>query len=314
MMRSYKKGPVMHRRDFLAASAAAGVATLATPFTVRALEIGGRRLRTVSDGNLTLPAEFMFGPMPQGELADILAAHGIDPAAPLTPPCNVTVLEVGERVVLFDAGAGDNFQPDTGLLVDALDHVGIAPEDVTHVVFTHGHPDHLWGILDDFDDLVFADAVHMMGAAEHAYWTDPDTVESIGEARASFAVGARRRLEALEGEMVLFGPDEEILPGIAAVPAFGHTPGHTAFRITDGAASAMVVGDAIGNPHVAFAKPEWPSGSDQNPERAAKTRAGLLAELASEGTTMVGFHLPDGGIGRVVAEGDAYRFEPVSEG
>lgn len=302
----------MHRRDFL--TTATATAALAAPFAVHALEMGGRRLRTVSDGHLTLPPGFLFGPMPREELAGVLAAHGIDPAAPLTPPCNVTVLEDGARIILFDAGAGPGFQPGAGKLVDALDRIGIAPEDVTHVVFTHGHPDHLWGVLDDFDDLVFADALHMMGRTEHAYWSDPDTVKTIGEARASFAAGARRRLAALDGEMALFGAGEEILPGITAVATPGHTPGHTAFRIAEGTASAMVVGDAVGNPHVAFARPAWPSGSDQDPAQGARTRAALLAELAAEGTATTGFHLPAGGIGRIAAAGDAYRFDPLTEG
>jgi len=300
----------MHRRQFLSLSAA-GVATLASsPFTAHALEIGSATLRTVSDGNLSLPPGFLFGPMPQEELGAILAKYGIDPTAPLTPPCNVTVLQDGERTVLFDAGAGANFQDGVGGLVEALDAVDIAPEDVTHVVFTHGHPDHLWGVLDDFDDLMFPDAVHMMGQAEHAYWTDPATAGTIGEARASFAAGARRRLAALDG-IVLFGKGEEVLPGITAITTPGHTPGHTALHIASGAGEAMVVGDAIGNAHVAFERPEWPSGSDQDAEQGAKTRAALLDRLAADGTTMVGFHLPGGGMGRVIAEKRGYRFEPV---
>lgn len=303
---------MMERRKFLCLSAAGiAAASVMRPFSVQALEIGEGVLQTVSDGTLTLPPEFLFGPMPQDELPDVLAAHGIDPAAPLTPPCNLTLWRDADRVVLFDAGAGTNFQDDTGLLVDALDEIDLAPEDVTHVVFTHGHPDHLWGVLDDFDDLMFPEAVHMMGQAEHAYWTDPATIESIGEARSAFAAGARRRLEALGDEIVLFEGDGEgeILPGITAVPTPGHTPGHTAFLIASGAGQAMVAGDAIGNAHVAFDRPEWPSGADQNAPLAVKTRVRLLDRLATDGVALVGFHLPDGGIGQVVREKDAYRFE-----
>lgn len=302
----------MHRRHFLSL-AAAGIATLAATraFTVHALEIGGATLRTVSDGNLSLPPDFLFGPMPQDELGVILARHGLDPAAPVTPPCNVTVLQDADRIVLFDAGAGTNFQDGVGGLVDALDAIDIAPEDVTHVVFTHGHPDHLWGVLDDFDDLMFPEAIHMMGQAEHAYWTDPATADTIGEARASFAAGARRRLAALQGEMVLFGDGEAVLPGITAVATPGHTPGHMALHIASGAGEAMVVGDAVGNAHVAFERPEWPSGSDQDAAQGAQTRAALLDRLAADGIAMVGFHLPGGGIGRVVAEKGGYRFEGV---
>lgn len=307
----------MDRRHFISL-ATAGLATLGSSrfFTAHALEVGERTLRTVSDGTLQLPPEFIFGPMPQDELGAILARYDVDPAASLTPPCNITVVQDGERTILFDAGAGDNFQENVGNLVDALDHIDIAPEDVTHVVFTHGHPDHLWGILDDFDDLLFSEAIHMMGQAEHAYWTDPATIERIGDARAAFAAGAKRRLETLEGEVVLFEPDEEILPGITAVSTPGHTPGHMAFRISSGTDQAMIVGDAIGNNHVAFERPEWPSGSDQDMVMAARTRVTLLDELVADKTSLVGFHLPDGGIGDVVAdEENGYRFvsRPVAD-
>lgn len=301
----------MQRREFLSLSVA-GIAVLASSraYTAHALEIGGATLRTVSDGNLSLPPDFLFGPMPQDELAEILARYGVDPAGSITPPCNVTVLQDAERVVLFDAGAGANFQDGVGGLTDALDHIDIAPEDVTHVVFTHGHPDHLWGVLDDFDDLMFPEAVHMMGQGEHAYWSDPATADSIGEARAAFAAGARRRLEALNGEIVLFGDGEQVLPGITALATPGHTPGHTAFHIASGDREAMVVGDAIGNAHVAFERPDWHSGSDQDRDRAAQTRVALLDRLAVDGVAIVGFHLPDGGIGRVSAGKTGYRFEP----
>jgi glyoxylase-like metal-dependent hydrolase (beta-lactamase superfamily II) len=298
----------MDRRVFLG-GLTAGLG-IATAWRSRALELGSRTLRTVSDGNLQLPSDFLFGPMPQDELAPILARHDVDLSVPLTPPCNITLLQDEDRVILFDAGAGTNFQDGVGNLVDALDAINIAPEDVTHVVFTHGHPDHLWGVLDDFDDPMFPEATHLMGAVEHAYWTDPETMESIGEARAAFAAGARRRLEAISDAIELFGPEDEILPGIAAVPTPGHTPGHTAFHIASGDAQAMVVGDAIGNDHVAFERPEWPSGSDQDAERAMATRTALLDRLAADRIAMVGFHLPEGGMGRVERAETGYRFTP----
>ena len=186
------------RRLFVTSAAATGLAT-ALPGRVWAnatLQLGGIRIDTLSDGNLVLPGSFTYGEIPADELAPVLARHGKS-ADTVTPDCNVTLLRDGTNTVLFDAGSGPGFQPTAGKLADAMDALGVAPEDVTHVVFTHGHPDHLWGILDDFDDPVFAGARHMMGRIEFDYWRDPDTVNGIGESRASFAVGARRRLDQM---------------------------------------------------------------------------------------------------------------------
>lgn len=272
-------------------------------------EIGTMKITTLSDGNLNLPGDFIFGPMPKDKLAPILAANGIGDG-PLTPECNVTLLQDGERTILFDTGSGPAFQETAGLLVDSLDEAGVAVEDVTHVVFTHCHPDHLWGALDDFEDPLFPEAVHMMGRSEWDYWWKPETVNTIEEARTTMAVGAKRRMEVLEDTITLFDAGQEILPGVMARASYGHTPGHMAFELRSGSESVMVVGDSIGNHHVAFAAPSWHSGSDQDKETAAATRQSLLDQMSAEKTRIIGYHLPGGGMGHVERKSDAYRFVP----
>ncbi len=113
---------------------------------------------------------------------------------------------------------------------------------------------------------------------------------------------------ALEDRTELFDAGDEVLPGIAAMASFGHTPGHMSFELRNGSATAMIIGDAINNHHVAFARPDWPSGADQDQEVAASTRASLLDRLASEQMLAIGFHLPNGGMGRVERSEGAYRF------
>ncbi|WP_439138283.1 MBL fold metallo-hydrolase [Roseicyclus sp.] len=301
------------RRSLLATSGAAILSSTLPRrgWTETRVELdGGIEILTLSDGNLTLPAEFIFGPMPGDELAAVLARFDMDPSAPLTPPCNITLLRHGDTLALFDAGSGTAFQSSVGALPDALAAAGIDPLDITHVIFTHGHPDHLWGALDDFDEALFADATHMMGRIEFDYWMDDATVESIGAERASFAVGAKRRLEILADDMVLFDDGASVLPGVTALLTPGHTPGHMAFVIGEGAQAVMVLGDAIGNGHIAFARPEWTSGSDQDPEMAAATRGRLFAQITAADMTVIGFHLPGGGIGRVVQGSDGFTFQP----
>ncbi|TNF60682.1 MAG: MBL fold metallo-hydrolase [Rhodobacteraceae bacterium] len=272
------------------------------------LDLGnGASLTTVSDGHLVLPADFIFAPMPKDELAPIIAEFGLSDDR-LEPECNLALYRDGTNTVLFDAGSGPDFMPTAGTLTDNLDAAGLSPEDITHVVFTHAHPDHIWGLLDDFDEPLFPDATYMMGRAEWDYWWDPETVNSIGEARAAFAVGAKRRMEAIEDRVEFFDDGQEILPGIAAMASYGHTPGHMAFELRPGGRSALIVGDAIGNHHVAFRKPGWRSGSDQDEDLAVATRLRLLDRIASEQMALVGFHLPGGGMGRAERDGDAFRF------
>lgn len=300
---------MIHRRDFFHL-AAGSLAALSVPSLIRAdVALGSATLTTLSDGHLVLPGDFVFAEMPQEELATILAAREVSRDR-IEPPCNLALYRDGTNTVLFDVGAGPDFQPSAGQLVESLDAAGLAPEDVTHVVFTHAHPDHIWGLLDEFDEPLFADASYLMGRVEWDYWWNPATVDEIGEARAAFAVGAKRRMEVIEDAVELFDDDQEILPGIAAIATFGHTPGHMAFEVRSGSESGFVVGDAIGNHHVALARPDWESGSDQDAAQAVVARMSLLDRIVTAQAPMVGFHLPGGGLGRVERAQNGYSFTP----
>lgn len=300
------------RRTFLSGGAGVSAGTalgLLPSFATGQVALGDIRLDVVSDGSLTLPAGFIFDPMPKDALAPILEKYELSQDV-LTPPCNVTLLRQGNRTVLFDVGSGPDFAPNSGIILDSLDALGVAPEDVTDIVFTHAHPDHLWGLLDDFDDPLFTEARYMIGQSEWDYWMNPNTVDEIGEARASFAVGAARRLSMIEDSVTFFNDGDEILPGVAARATFGHTPGHMAMEVRNGSESVMILGDCIGNHHVAFEKPDWNSGSDQNQELAAQTRVRLLDQLAHEKMRVIGFHLLGNGIGYVDKTADGYAFVP----
>ena len=299
----------INRRTMLGGLAAVPMAGALGKPALAEISLGSATITTVSDGTLTLPGSFIFEPMPKDELAPILSEHGVS-AEQLTPECNLALYRDGTNTVLFDVGSGPDFMPTAGSVLESLDAAGLAPEDITHVVFTHAHPDHIWGLIDDFDEPVFYEAAYLMGRGEWDYWWNPETVDTIGDARAAFAVGAKRRMDFIEDSVEFFDAGDEILPGIAAVASHGHTPGHMSFEVRSGNENAMIVGDAIGNHHVAFARPEWPSGSDQDAETAIVSRQMLLDRLASEQSRLVGFHLPGGGIGRAEKSGDGYRFVP----
>ncbi len=301
----------MNRRDFLKTTGAlaGGLAlTSLTPNLVHAsLTLGSTKISTLSDGTLGLPGDMVYGHLPQDELTPILEKHGLDRKR-VVPECNVTLVQSGDNKILFDVGSGPNFMPTAGKILETLEQTELSVDDITHVVFTHAHPDHLWGLLDDFDDPVFPEAQYMIGKTEWDYWMNPETVNSITPSRQAFAVGAKNRLEAIEDRIEFFKDGEEIIPGIAAHASFGHTPGHMAFEVRNGSDAAMIVGDAIGNHHVAFERPDWLSGSDQDREMGAKTRKALVDKIATDKMQLIGFHLPKGGIGRCEQKDNSYQF------
>ncbi|HWL55853.1 MAG TPA: MBL fold metallo-hydrolase [Paracoccus sp. (in: a-proteobacteria)] len=301
------------RRHFLTRTAAL-ISAAALPlaplrgWAVTTMTAGDLRVDSVSDGHIEFPPDFAFSMIPEAERDGLLRSLDIDPLAVMRSPLNVTLLRQGDRVVLFDVGSGPDFVPTAGTLIDALAAVEVAPEDVTDVIFTHGHPDHLWGVLDDFDEPLFSEATHRMGRVEFDYWTDPATIGTIGEDRQSFAAGAMRRLTALGERIERFEDGAEVLPGIRAIMTPGHTPGHMSFSIGTPGDGLFVTGDFV-TMLTGFARPDLGAMTDHDPALAARTRQAMLARLADEGWTILGYHLPQGGIGKVRRAGEAYAFE-----
>lgn len=276
------------------------------------LTVGSGALDTLSDGYLVLPRSFLLAHVPVAKADAVLVGFGLAETDTLMPDCNVTLWREGDRVALFDAGSGRDFMPTAGSLVAAMDSLGVAPDGVTDVIFTHGHPDHLWGVLDDFDEPLFVNARHHMGHVEWDYWTDPTLPDTISLDRLTFAVGAARRLDILANNIALFADGDEVIPNVTARATFGHTPGHMAFEIASGDETVMVLGDCIANHHIAFVRPAWPNGSDQDMEQGSATRVALLNQLADDQTVFAGFHLPTPGIGRAERDGYAFRFVPLT--
>ena len=293
---------------------AAGALTLAcVPRPVLAigrLSAGDAELTTLSDGSLTLPMSFVFPDVDQVELEAMLSANGMATDA-LRPDCNVTLLRRGDRLAIFDVGSGANFMPTAGKLLDSLAEAGVDPGDVTDVAFTHAHPDHLWGLTDDFDELVFPNAQHRINQAEWDFWSSPDTLAAMPEERKTFVVGAQNRFAAIEDSVAFFKPGDEVVPGVEALATYGHTPGHISFMVEGGGEPVLIVGDAVTNSVISFEKPDWPTGSDQDPALGAKTRAALLDRAAGDKVRVIGFHFPHPGGGTVERQGSAYRFVPL---
>ena len=202
----------------------------------------------------------------------------------------------GGNVILFDTGLGQ------GGLQAALEDAGAAPADVTHVVITHMHPDHVGGLTTDGAP-TFEGAEHIAGEVEMAFWSD----------NPSDAVTAN--VMPLRDRFTLIGDGAEVAPGITAMAAFGHTPGHMTFRVDDGDASMLVFADTANHYVWSLAHPDWEVRFDMDKTQAAETRRRVLDMLASERMAMTGYHMPFPGSGFVEASGPgdaAYRWVPTS--
>nr|WP_305526919.1 MBL fold metallo-hydrolase [Methylobacterium sp. NEAU 140] len=273
-----------------------------------ALTVGGTTVETASDGTLSSSLAFMLPDTPRDAVEAAFRAEG-QPAEASPIPTHASLVRTGADVILIDAGSGTSFQPTAGKLADTLEGRNVPREAITQVVFTHAHPDHLWGAIDDFDDSErFPNARYVVPAAEWDFWTRDDVETLVPDWLKGLSVGSRRTLRRLEAKMERRRPGESIAPGLSYVATPGHTPGHASVLVEAGREQVLIGGDALSHAVISFRRPAWAFGSDLDRDLAARTRLELLDRLANERTTLVGFHLPGSGIGRVERSGDAYRF------
>jgi glyoxylase-like metal-dependent hydrolase (beta-lactamase superfamily II) len=269
--------------------------------------LGTRDIFVLSDGHLVVPAGVLAVNVPDAEVRSFLAARAMGPEV-FRFHINVALVKTGADYVLIDAGSGGTWEQTAGKLSDSLEAAGIKPEQIGKVVLTHAHPDHIWGLIDEFDDsLRFPRAQYVVAAKEFDFWTMGEAARLTGPIEG-IAAGARRVFKKIEDRTVRIKPGDEIAPGMVMIDTAGHTPGHMSVLIDSGSHKLLVTADAIQNAHVAFAHPDWHPRADMDGDRAAKSRRELLDIAATDKLRVLCYHIPFPGIGRVERQGTAFRW------
>jgi len=310
------------RRDLLKLAAVAPA--FAMPTAVRAtvgapvngnpahfsFTLGETKLTVISDGYFSLPMN-MFGinASPE-EVQAFMAAHYL-PTDANYAHTNHLLVEKGDAKLLVDVGSGHRFFDTAGRLAANLDAIGIGLDDITHVVITHAHPDHIWGIRDEFDEPLFPSAEYTLGQVEHDYWMQDGLVDRVAPEDQQFVLGAVNSITADGVDWRLLTDQSEVIPGVTLIDTPGHTPGHMSVLVTDGDQSLLAIGDAMNHAWMNFAHPDWYNASDTDGPLAVTSRKRLLDMAAADRIPVLGYHFPFPGVGHVMAEGDSYRFIPA---
>jgi glyoxylase-like metal-dependent hydrolase (beta-lactamase superfamily II) len=279
--------------------------------TVHHFALGGFECRIFDDGEYGFPAPMVaINAGPEELAAEVAASNRSMDFLPTT--LNILLVDTGSELVLFDTGYGI-LHPDSGLLVAGLTSEGIAPEDINIVVLSHMHADHFGGALDETGSSVFANARYLINAAEYDYWwSEPDLLglPLDDEFRQFFREAAKGTLVGLDAQIELIEPGGEIVPGIVALEAYGHTPGHLAFELHSGEQSLLHIVDTVGD-ELHLSHPDWFLAPESWPAAAILTRRALMNRAASEGRMVLSFHLPFPGLGRVSTIGDGWEWAPT---
>jgi len=312
-----------NRRDILKISAAAPALGFAAPALANIggpageqpghfrFTLGEARLTVVSDGYFTAPISTIGINAPPEAVAAYMKAHFVEGDSVLNHT-NHIIIELGEAKVLVDVGSGKRiYEATSGRLLENFEAAGFAQEDITHVVLTHAHPDHVWGTRDDFDDIVFPDAEYIIGAFEHDWWMKPGLVDEVDAGFQQLVVGAVNALGPIQPQLTMASGSHEVAPGITMIDTPGHTLGHMSLHIESAGEQMLVLGDTLRRSFLNFEHPEWVGSVDMDPEATVATRLRLLDMAATDGMAVLGYHFPFPGVGNVMREDNAYRFIPA---
>jgi glyoxylase-like metal-dependent hydrolase (beta-lactamase superfamily II) len=255
--------------DFRVTTLLAGSRPVENPHQIFGLNVDDDTFETVSTENFlpTDVAQFFFTP---------------------------TVVNTGSEVILFDTGFT------AGGITSALSAAGYTADDITHVVLTHMHGDHIGGLTDDAGEATFANAAYITGQAEFDHWAGANND------------GFDAKVRPLAEKMRFIGDGASVASGVTSVAAFGHTPGHMTYMLESSGKQLLLMADMANHYVWSLAYPDWEVRFDMDKEAAAKTRRRVLGMLAADKVPMVGYHMPFPGLGYVSTRDDGFEYTPHS--
>lgn len=239
-----------------------------------------------------------------------LKAAGLsDENVPIT--FTVTVVSIGGKVTMFDAGTGipGQVQPTAGLLASKnLAAAGIDAAKIENILVTHFHPDHVFGLMDkETGAQKYAKTQIHVPAPEFAFWTGdslPDAAKGLG-GRIKSTIGGWSNVQKVEGE-------KEVVAGIRSLPTPGHTPGHTSYQIASGNQQLIVLGDITNIPALNLKNPGWHLAFDGNAALAEENRRKIFDRVVADKIIVTGYHFGLPGAGTIQKDGNGYALVPVA--
>jgi glyoxylase-like metal-dependent hydrolase (beta-lactamase superfamily II) len=320
--------PAFKRRAFMGGVfAAAGGSVLAqnaqaaaTPDPLRNplayhFKIGEFDAWSISDGHLLMGRDLnlMWPEEARPEMLEWLKTRG-ERTNGIPLYVNILVLRIGGEIAIFDAGFGEQSNPNIGWLAEGLRQIGIAPEQVTAGFLSHSHADHLAGFVRNGKPFFPNAAFHYL-PEEFEFWhgKNPDFSQSKrNQAELPKMIKeVRTQFEILKGVAQPAKPGTKFFNGAVTIEAApGHTTGHAIFRITSGAETLLHLMDLSHHHGFMYHNPEWYIAFDHHPLQSIDTRKKVFARAAAERTRCYGFHVPWPGLGHLVPAGEGYLWHP----
>jgi glyoxylase-like metal-dependent hydrolase (beta-lactamase superfamily II) len=266
------------------------------------MNVGKFECLVLKDGGGPRVASQFLPSAPQEELDATVRRLDLDPAS-IEFSINIWCVKTGSHTLLIDTGLGTSNLPEK-LLAEGVD-----PASIDLVVITHGHWDHIGGIMNTAGDFVYPNAQYVISQTEWKHWTQDDR---FSEADENPAKGVWQTLKSRSDRVsILSGGDEvEVAPGVCLVAAPGHTVGHSGVLLESNGERLLHIADA-GHHWFQLSCPQWSPEFDYDKSQSAVTRRKVFERMARENLILAAYHFPFPGVGRVQQADDAFGWQAL---
>lgn len=275
--------------------------------------LGDFEVTALSDGTIMLDAGKLLLDTTPVHVEEALKRDGLK--SPVETSVNGFLVNTGAKLVLIDTGTNGLFGPTAGTLVENLKASGYQPEQVDEIYITHMHGDHVGGLMTG-GKIAFPNATVRADQKDADYWLSKENLDKAPAAMKGFFQGAQASLNpyVAAGHFKPFSGNTDLVDGIRAVAAPGHTPGQSIYKVESKGQKLVLWGDLIHVGAVQFPEPTITIQYDSDTKAAYAARKRLFAEIEADGTLIGAAHLSFPGLGHIRADGKGYRWIPLPYG
>jgi glyoxylase-like metal-dependent hydrolase (beta-lactamase superfamily II) len=281
-----------------------------TPPDIHKFKFGGFDVLVVKDGARASSApQETFGTDQSAETVGKLLTDNFLPTDQFVNSFSPTLIDTGSDVILFDTGFGQSGRAmGAGRLVEGMAAAGYMPEDVTIVVLTHLHGDHIGGLMEDGKP-AFPKARYVTGQTEYDFWTDSARAGTPAEGNQKSVLA---NVKPLADKMTFINDGGEVVSGINGMLAAGHTPGMMIFNVESQGKRLILTADTANHFVLPLQRPDWEVKFDMDKAKAAATRKRVFDMIATDRIAFLGYHMPFPAVGYAEKQETGYRFVPKS--
>lgn len=278
--------------------------------------LGELEITIVSDGcQIMKPVHPIFGPTTKPEIIKELLQQNFRQTEQVNLSINIMLIKKQKQLIMIDSGLGSE-ESTAGYLQQSLIFAGFKSTDITDIIITHCHLDHIAGLVNQKKDLAFPNASIYLAKTEYDFWTssNPDFSKSFLQDNPALISKMVDKindlLNIIKPKLKLTKHDAVLFECIRLISAPGHTPGHTILDIFSHDEKILHIADLIHSDVLLFTHPEWGFLFDTDFDLAITTRKNMLEILEKSKVLVFAYHLPWPGLGHVSCDHNVFKWIP----